>query len=287
MKRFLVQFLLSFILLVLVGTGMSSCVVTQFRQNDRVLSRHLKKKKSNFELGYYDAIGRRIRYLIIDNGAKDNLVLLHGAPGSMSRYRHYLDDSTLRSHYNFYIIDRPGYGYSGFGKAETSIDKQVEALRPLFDKMKDTCCRNFIFGKSYGGPIAARFAMKYPELVDGLVLVAPAIQPGEEKIYPISYFMVKKSLGHLFPSMYVTASLEKLGHASELREMNEDWNLVHCPVIMVQGLKDKLIYPTNIIYLEKNLNDSLLRVVPMPDETHFFSKKAFPGIIDACVKIGE
>jgi pimeloyl-ACP methyl ester carboxylesterase len=281
MKRFLIP------LALLVTLFFPSCMIVQFRQSDRVLKRHLRKERANFELGYYEAIGRRVRYLVIDNHAPDNLVLVHGAPGSMSRYHRFLSDSALKARYNFYVIDRPGYGYSGFGDAETSIDKQVEALRPLFDRIRDTTGRTFMLGKSYGGPIAVRFAMKYPGLVDGLVLVAPAIQPGEEKTYSISYLMVKKDLGHLFPGMYVTASREKLAHAGELKKMCDDWCGLHCPVIMVQGLDDKLVYPSNIDYVKQRVSDSLLQVIPLENETHFFSKKAFPKLVEACLEIGE
>jgi uncharacterized protein len=276
-----------FLLLSALTLLASSCVVIQFRQSDRVLARKLKKEKKDFELGYYEAIGRKIRYLVIDNKANNNLVLIHGAPGSMSRCNRFLQDSALKANYNFYVIDRPGYGYSGFGKAEVNIDKQVEALRPLFDRMKDTCCRNFILGKSYGGPIAARFAMLYPQLVDGIVLVAPAIQPGEERTYPISHLMVKKNFSLLFPSIYVTASYEKLGHASELERINKDLGLLHCPIIMVQGMKDNLVYPSNIDYMRKQVGDSLLKVVPLESETHFLTPAAFPVIVNACLEIAE
>jgi esterase/lipase len=87
--------------------------------------------------------------------------------------------------------------------------------------------------------------------------------------------------------MYVTASFEKLGHADELKRINKDWSLLHCPIIMVQGLKDDLVYPTNIDYIQKNVSDTLLRIVPLREETHFFSKDAFPVIIKACLEISE
>lgn len=260
---------------------------TKFRQSDKEICGHLRQQNLSFELGYYQAIGRQIRYLVVDNKARDNLILIHGAPGSMSRYNKFLDDTLLRKYYNFYIIDRPGYGYSGFGDAEVSIDRNVEAVLPIFNYIRDTSGKNIVVGKSYGGPIASRLAMLHPELVDGLVLVAPAIQPGAEKTYSISYLMVDKHCSHFFPAMYVTASREKLAHKRELEKIACDWDCIHCPVTMVQGLRDNLVYPSNISYIKNHVCDSLLEVVPLKDETHFFSSKAYPEIVKAFIRMKD
>ncbi|HEY6161289.1 MAG TPA: alpha/beta hydrolase [Bacteroidia bacterium] len=283
LKRFTALTFFTALVLVLSSWGK----LLQFREDDKTIIHRLKQEKADFELGYYTAIGRSIRYLIIDNHAKDNLIIIHGAPGSMSRYNKYFEDTLLRRNYNFYVIDRPGYGYSGFGDAETSIDSNVAAVRPVFNLIRNRSGKNIVVGKSYGGPIASRLAMLYPQLVDGLVLVAPAIQPGEERTYSISYLMVNDHYKYLFPSMYVTASKEKLCHKQELEKMKNDWDKIHCPVIMVQGLKDDLVYPSNIDFLKHNMNDSLLEVIPLKDETHFFSAKAYPVIVHSFLEMKE
>lgn len=255
--------------------------ILEARETDQTLCRHLTAQHLNFEIGYYDAIGRKIRYLLIDNGAKNNLIIVHGAPGSLSRFEDFFTDSLLRKNYNFYLLDRPGYGYSGFGNAEVSIDSNVKALLPLFRLIKDTCAKNVLLGHSYGGPIAARMAMLYPKQVDALILLCPAIQPGQEKTYPISYAMVNEQYNWIFPTILVTASQEKLTHREELEKIERGWASVQCPVTMIQGLADYLIYPSNIDFIKDRVDDSLLNVIALQKETHFLTKKAYSPIIQA------
>lgn len=258
---------------------------TQYRETDQLIAEHLKEKNLDFQIGYYQVGDRKMRYLTIDNKAKDNLIFIHGAPGSLSKYDKYFNDSLLKKHYNLYVIDRPGYGYSGFGEAEVHIDKNVEDIKPVFDLIKNQTGKNILVGQSYGGPIASRIAMLYPELVDGLVLINPAIQPGEERTYGISNWMVKEEYCDFFPTMLVTASKEKLAHKAELKTIEHDWKKIHCRVTMIQGLNDELVYPSNISYLQKNISDSLLQVIPLAGETHFLSKATYPKIVSSFLEM--
>ncbi len=279
MKRTTIKYISIILILICVTIFPSFRMITQFRESDATIKKRLSQKGLNYQLGYYNAIGRSIRYLIIDNGAENNLIFIHGAPGSISRYNHFYEDTLLRKYYNFYAIDRPGYGYSGFGEAEVSIKKNTEAILPLFNLIKNNCGKNVVVGQSYGGLIASELAILHPELVDQLILMCPAIQPGEEKTYPISHLMVNKNYKFLFPTMYITASKEKLAHKEELEKIEGCWSQIKCPVTMIQGLNDKLVYPSNINFISTHVNDTLLSVIPLQNETHFITKKAYPQIV--------
>jgi pimeloyl-ACP methyl ester carboxylesterase len=109
----------------------------------------------------------------------------------MSFYSGRFRDREIQDKFRIYAIDRPGYGYSGFGNPEPSIQKQSEMLRVLIDSLHQAKHPVIIVGSSFGAAIACRLAMDHPYLVDGLVLTGPAIGPGLEK-----YFGLQTSLNH-------------------------------------------------------------------------------------------
>ena len=92
---------------------------------------------------------------------------MHGSPGIVllifSRFG-FVEKALLVT------TDRPGFGYSHFGIAETSLEKQNAALKTDPENIK-TKAGNFLVGHSLGGPVIAQMAMDYPELVGGLVFV--------------------------------------------------------------------------------------------------------------------
>jgi pimeloyl-ACP methyl ester carboxylesterase len=162
--------------------------------------------------------------------------------------------------------DRPGYGYSEFGHAETSIDMQAEVCVAMLEKMAPP---RILLGASYGGPIAAAVAMKRPDLVDGLILAAPAVVPGGEKIYNVSH--VAKWLPGMVPRMFRVANAEKLSHERELKKMLPYWCTIEAPVVHIQGLDDHLIFPENIEFLKDSLICSPPKTVAIENQTHFLS----------------
>ena len=57
-----------------------------------------------------------------------------------------------------------------------SIDDQAAALRTRFD-MDRSGKRALLMGHSYGGPVIARTATNYSELIAGLIVVATTSDP--------------------------------------------------------------------------------------------------------------
>lgn len=173
----------------------------------------------------------------------------------MSYFKTYLSDSLLLARARMYAVDRPGYGYSGFGNPETSIERQAHAIRPILDSLNRARHPVVLVGTSYGTSVACRLAMDCPHLVDGLVLVAPALAPGEERIYGISYPMEWPALKWLVPRMLVSANAEKLSHRAELQKMMPHWHRIKVPVAYIQGADDDLIYTTNAAFARRKLTN--------------------------------
>jgi pimeloyl-ACP methyl ester carboxylesterase len=135
---------------------------------------HINGKKEVYHSGFRD-----IHYVKAGNDSMPLVLFVHGSPGSLSAFIHFLADTSLTNRALVISTDRPGFGYSNFGNAEPSLKKQADALRPLLEKYHKN--RPVILvGHSLGGPVICRMAMDYPELIDGLVIVAGSIAPDLE-----------------------------------------------------------------------------------------------------------
>jgi pimeloyl-ACP methyl ester carboxylesterase len=249
--------------------------------------RHLEPK-----IDYYHAKDRRIRYLTVGDNTHASVLFIHGAPSSLSYWKDYLADSVLLSRATLYAVDRPGYGYSGLADPMPSIGDQAATIRLILDSLHKANHPVILVGVSYGGPIACRLAMDYPDLVDGLVLVAPPIGPGLEKIFWFTYPVESPAVHWFVPRMLQTANKEKIHHNEELTKMLPLWGRIHVPVIYLQGDKDGLVDTTNAGFARQHLiNAPSLDIRMIPGRGHLiaFAEKdrIEKAILDLLDSIGE
>lgn len=100
------------------------------------------------------------------------LVFIHGASGNL------LDQSVpfrpkFEGRAEMLFIDRPGHGWSERGgQANATPDGQANAIAAAM-KAKGISSA-IIIGHSFGGAIAASFALAHPKMTSGLVFLAPA-----------------------------------------------------------------------------------------------------------------
>lgn len=246
----------------------------QFRMNDKDVNRFFAEKHLDASLHYYDANNRAIRYLSIGKDTSTAVLFIHGAPSSLTYWKDYLSDSSLLSNFSMCAVDRPGYGYSGFGKPLTSIQDQAACIKPILDSLHKTNKPVILVAASYGTAIACRLTMDYPDLVNGLVLIAPALAPGEEKTY---WFTPIIEAGHLYwfvPRMFVSANSEKVHHKKELEKMLPYWQNIHVPVEYIQGADDGLVYTSNAAFAKEHLtNVPYLNIEFIPKRGHLLAFK--------------
>jgi pimeloyl-ACP methyl ester carboxylesterase len=163
-------------------------------------------------------------------------------------------------------VDRPGYGYSEFGKAEISIEKQAAMLSPLLNKLA-TSQKVILIGHSYGGPIAARLAADYPEIIGGLIMAAPLIDPENEKIF--WFTNIAHTLRWMLPTSFRVASHEKVNHADQLGLLMPYWEKIVAPTTIIHGEKDGLAPFINVAFCRKVITNAPLKVVTRKDMNHF------------------
>lgn len=214
--------------------------------------------------------GHNLRYVVVDKDqtVKPVVIFVHGAPGSSDNYFQYMKNNELVNKFTMVSVDRIGYGYSDFGKSETSIERQAGSLLPILQQYHSHH-PTILLGHSYGGPIIAKAALMYPDLVDGLIMLAPAIDPENEKVVKSAWLGHNPPFRWLIPRSWRVASDEKITHVAELKKMCDDWAQIKVPILYIQGEKDSLVPYANMSFAKEMIDSLYLKTISIPEEDHF------------------
>ena len=101
------------------------------------------------------------------------LIALHGSGPGVSSWSNFKGNlPALAPHFRTLLIDQPGFGHSDKPVIEGSTFTYcANAVRGLMDHLGIR--RAHFIGNSYGGAVATRIALNWPEAVDKLVLMGP------------------------------------------------------------------------------------------------------------------
>jgi pimeloyl-ACP methyl ester carboxylesterase len=217
----------------------------------------------------YNVGFRQFHYVKAGDSSKPLVLFLHGSPGSLSAFIHFLVDSTLLDKGLLITADRPGFGYSNFGNGESSLKQQAAFLKPLLEQYKGN--RPIILvGHSLAGALIARMAADYPELVDGFIIVAGSIDPTLEPNE--TWFrapLATPFLSWLLPSSFRASNEEIYQLKPELERMLPLWKEIKCPVIVIQGKKDVLVPAENADFAKKMLVNADVEIILVDGMNHF------------------
>ena len=210
---------------------------------------------------------RKIFYVETGNSNQALIVFIHGTPGSWKAFGQYLANETLRSRAQLVAVDRPGFGQSDHKQIIPSLQTQSALLAQLLER--DFSGRQAILvGHSIGASIAARLAMDYPDLIDGLVLVAPSIDPKLEQPRWYNHLADSAFFRWLLPTDLSLANEEVMPLSDELSHMLSLWYQIRIPVIVIQGDKDRLSSPANADFAE-NVLGRQAQIIRVPRAGHF------------------
>lgn len=252
--------------------------------------------------GFLELDGFRVYYVDRGSGAT-TYVLLHGFGASTFSWRYFLEE--LPSYGRVVAYDRPGFGLTERVDPRRlpynpyTSDGAVEMLRRLMEALGIR--RAVLVGHSAGGGLALLFVLRYPELVECLVLIAPAWRSWSRPWYwdlllnlPLSErfgpLLVRQYVGTLEQALYrawynKTLLTEEVieGYKYPLKARNWDRGLfwvmkyggfpdisgelrrVRVPVLVVHGEYDELVPLQSSQELYRalaNYTKVSLRVVP-------------------------
>jgi pimeloyl-ACP methyl ester carboxylesterase len=113
----------------------------------------------NIELAYAD-----------EGGGKQVIIFIHGLGSYIPAWKKNIN--VLRNHFRCIALDLPGYGKSGKKIHSGEMDFYSSILKDFMTKLK--LGKATLTGHSMGGQIAINTTLLYPEIVDKLILIAPA-----------------------------------------------------------------------------------------------------------------
>jgi pimeloyl-ACP methyl ester carboxylesterase len=118
---------------------------------------------------YVDAQG--VRTHVAEWGAGDPVLLIHGASSQVGVWEPSVVP-LLKNRFRLVAYDRPGMGFTRERPADAhKLDVQAKVAAGVIEQSR--LDKPIVVGHSWGGAVALRLALDHPDLVAGLVLIAP------------------------------------------------------------------------------------------------------------------
>ncbi|MDX2003372.1 MAG: alpha/beta hydrolase [Chitinophagales bacterium] len=261
-------------------------VFSQYRSDLPV--EQLKAKYTDAQSKYLDLDGISVHYKI--EGTGPVLVLLHGTSSSLHTWDGWTQD--LKDSFTIVRLDYPGFGITGpCTDCDYSVDYYTDFIHLFMEKLGIQ--QFYLAGNSLGGLIAWKYALRYPQQVQKLILVdaagykiekipfafklarTPGLKMVARYITPRS--LIKKSILEVYgDDSKVTDSLIERYDELMLREGNRaaflarangnfEYNTaelrsISMPTLIMWGDGDKWIPVKNAYLFEKDIKDSELKV---------------------------
>jgi pimeloyl-ACP methyl ester carboxylesterase len=237
--------LFSFVLLS-VWLLLAQCFIMRNRWSDKKAYGVFKSK--HVPLTIYDTVinERHLHYAVCSSDTLPTLVFIHGSPGSWMNYMKYMWDSSMRKKFRIVAIDRPGFGYSDFGKA-MHLQEQCKIILPVLQQLK-TSAPMYLAGHSMGGPVAVKLAADNPALFNTIILIAGAIDINQEAKETWRKIMNVRPMYWALPGAFGPSNTELLYLKNDLVPLQDDFKKVTCNILFVHGDEDTWVPIKNIAY---------------------------------------
>lgn len=217
---------------------------------------------------YTDANDKGIHYAKAGADTLPTLFFVHGSPGSWDAFKMYMMDTDLLQHFRIISVDRPGFGYSGFGTA-WHLAEQAVLINKVIQKENNQKPLHLI-GHSIGGPVIVQLAQDYPNEIASLTILAGSISPTDEPKEYWRYLFLHTPLSLLMPGAFKPSNDEIIYFKKELYRIDTGYAAVKMPVTFIHGDADKFVTVKNVDYGKKKLaNNPNVKVIIIPDASHF------------------
>ncbi len=106
----------------------------------------------------------------LEAGQGTPLLMLHGFLGNSTNWLPLME--RLKDQFHCISLDLLGFGASAKPHIRYDVAKEVAFVRQVVKALQLDPC--YVLGHSFGGWVAAAYALQYPDAVKGLLLAAPA-----------------------------------------------------------------------------------------------------------------
>jgi len=252
---------------------------------------------SDIEFNTFSFAQHSLHYAYSGDVSKPGILFIHGTPGSWHAFQRYLKHVELQNDYFLVSIDRPGWGESktsltpskssspGKSKPTTSSNSfafQAEFILAVMQHYPDK--RWILVGHSLGASIAPKVALLDSENINGLLLLSGSLAPSLGKPRWFNRVANTLLLRWVLPSQWRYSNQEIMALEDELKTMEGDLQtkVLDIPVVLIQGMRDKLVSPKNAAYVRNKWPQSFanLDVVEIPKGGHFTPWKQTPLVLE-------
>lgn len=233
----------------------------------------LLQLKSHEVKGTFDTLFLRKRSIVMlttTNGKEhdDAIIFVHGSPGSMDAFLEYIVDTALLSRADLITYDRPGFGHSGFGEAESTLSGQANILAAMMATLHYK--KYWLVGHSYGAPIIVQVAIRHPQRIAGLAIISGSVSPELEPGALWRKWIDLPFIREIFPLSLKASNEELMPLKQDLTMIEDDWDRIHIPVTLIQGTKDVLVPFENLEYAKEKLTKAdTVRTLIFEGDNHF------------------
>lgn len=229
---------------------------------------------------------------VMEQGTGTPLFLVHGLGGNAREFDRMAE--LLQTDHRVVRFDLPGFGLSDIPEYEGSHPDVIDIYTRFMDHMFQQYGGDslILVGNSLGGMISWNAAVRFPDQIDKLVLLAPAGYNLKEITEhttgwlknPIVQFMIAKGLneemakGNLTFCTFHDESIDpihfKHKYAASNKEGNLDWMItlgtndqfpdtadiqkVHCPTLIIWGTEDPIIPYAHAARFNRDIANSKL-----------------------------
>lgn len=207
--------------------------------------------------------GRSLHYASIGNDSLPVVVFLHESAESWNTFETLMQNDTLLTVCKMLSVDRPGFGFSDYRKPEPILERQSTALYPIIQQLHQQV---ILVGYGTGAALAARLTMDHPELIKGLLFLAPSLDPeliAEKWIDQAAY-----RCRAILPGDLRSLTEERISQQKELQKLLPFWAEIEVPVTVLHGDVDAVASYKNIDFLRVNLIHTQLQVITLPNMGH-------------------
>lgn len=208
----------------------------------------------------------------------NTVLILHGwgsCAKNWSRVKDILENQGLK----VYVPDLPGFGENPAPSQPWTIDDYVDWVRNFCEK--NNLSQFFLLGHSFGGSVAIKFSLKYPEKIKKMFLVASAgirRKTIKKEIFKkIANFLKKFSflpLYSLLRKIFYKVIIRKSDYLytqdtmkeTYLRVINEDLSnhlsQISVKTIIIWGQKDKTTPLKDAYLMKEKIPGANLEIIP-------------------------
>ncbi|MGX9416189.1 alpha/beta fold hydrolase [Vibrio sp. WJH972] len=205
---------------------------------------------------------------------KTSVVFVHGTPGGWASFSRYLEDENLVKDFSVNVVDRPGWGESGYDNAvfPTSLSDQSRLLEPV---LKNIWRQNgeqkvILVGHSLGGSLVPKMAADYPQYVKGVIILAGDLDPALSEARWFNKVMAKLP-NAWFPKRWVNSNDEVLAIQPSLAELQSEFATITLPITVLQGVNDGLVRSGSATKAPSIFSSARVEVIMLQGASHIIN----------------